>query len=46
MNIQMDCHFVGKSATSDDEVMEKKFSVGRRHPQEMPIKTSNLADKL
>jgi hypothetical protein len=46
INIQLDCYFRGKITTSDDEVMEKIFSVGRRHPQEMPIKTSNLADNL
>jgi predicted neutral ceramidase superfamily lipid hydrolase len=45
MNIQMDCHFVGKSSTSDDEV-KNFFSGGGSHPQKMPINTSNITDNL
>jgi hypothetical protein len=46
MNIQMDCHFSGKSSTSDDEVKEKTISGGQSYSRQMRIKTSNLADKL
>jgi hypothetical protein len=46
MNIQMDCHFGGKSSTSDDEVKENNIFGGRSYSQQMRIKTSNLADKL
>jgi hypothetical protein len=30
MNIQMDCHFGGKSSTSDDEVKEKQYFWGSK----------------
>jgi hypothetical protein len=47
MNIQMDCHFGGKSSTSDhDKVKEKNIFWGQSYSQQMRIKTSNLADYL